>query len=157
MSYADRSSIGDLTRGGQLLLHFLRMFGQVVRKFGLAAVLLAVVVSIGLYWMRTAEYSRYLGYQYAMAWLNSKQFGGATRPVLFRRPDGSMMYTTSPEIMNAPLVVEATEGLTSQAIRAFRDAGLAVKSTASDSCEDLAVWNYPACRAADPRLRDSNT
>ncbi len=28
------SSIGDFTRGGQVTLHFIRMIGQVVSKFG---------------------------------------------------------------------------------------------------------------------------
>jgi type IV conjugative transfer system coupling protein TraD len=126
VSYADRSSIGDLTRGGQLLLHFLRMFGQVVRKFGLAALLLAVVIGAGLYWMRTQTYQRYLGFEYAVAWLNSKSLGGDTKPLLFRRPDGSMMYTTSPEIQKAPAVVEASRHLLSEALKALRDAGAGV-------------------------------
>ena len=33
MSLLHSSSIGDVTRGGQLLIHFFRMLGQVLSKF----------------------------------------------------------------------------------------------------------------------------
>lgn len=64
MKSLHNSPVGDLTRGGQITIHFLRMIGQVLQKFGLAAVTLYSVSTFGLWYSQTTDYERYLGLRY---------------------------------------------------------------------------------------------
>src|SRR4051812_35878500 len=57
------TAVGDLTRGGQLILHFLRMLGQVVKKFLGAMIVgyLGLAILLSYWW--TDDYDRYLGWK----------------------------------------------------------------------------------------------
>ena len=69
MQVLHNSRIGDFTRGGQVVIHFLRMIGQVLQKFGKAALLLYAMITIGLWFGKTTEYERYLGTRWCAAWI----------------------------------------------------------------------------------------
>lgn len=57
------TAVGDLTRGGQLILHFLRMLGQVVKKFLGAMILAYVGFGLLFAYLWSEDYERYLGWK----------------------------------------------------------------------------------------------
>jgi type IV conjugative transfer system coupling protein TraD len=94
MSFMQKSPLGDVTRGGQLLLHFFRMLGQVVRKFAGLMLVLALLIAATYFMKATDEYERYLAVQY---WVNNGKewvFRRPDEPTWIRRRDGSMIETT---------------------------------------------------------------
>jgi type IV conjugative transfer system coupling protein TraD len=126
MSYVDTSSIGDLTRGGQLLLHFLRMLGQVVRKFGTAAIVLAVVLTGVILFVKTAPYERYLDGRFAVAWVEARLMLAPAVPMQVERPDGTVILTTPTAILASPGLRRSIESLGHTAALAGVDAAAAV-------------------------------
>jgi type IV conjugative transfer system coupling protein TraD len=94
MSFMQKSPLGDVTRGGQLLLHFFRMLGQVVRKFAGLMVILALLIAAAYFMKATDSYDRYLAVQY---WISNTKEWVFRRPeetTLVRRRDGSVIETT---------------------------------------------------------------
>jgi hypothetical protein len=67
MQVLHNSRIGDFTRGGQVVIHFMRMIGQVIHKFFSAIVVLYVVMTIGIFLAITDPYDRYLAWRYVGA------------------------------------------------------------------------------------------
>jgi type IV conjugative transfer system coupling protein TraD len=94
MSFMQKSPLGDVTRGGQLLLHFFRMLGQVVRKFAGLMVILALLIATGYFIKAADSYDRYLAVQYWIANAKDWIFRRAEETTLVRRRDGSTIETT---------------------------------------------------------------
>lgn len=101
MSWLHDSAIGDFTRGGQLAIHFLRMIGQVVTKFGRAIIILYLFGTAALWWNVTTDYERYLGYRYAGA-KAACLMGFQAEPTTLLRPDSRLIRTTYYGIANSP-------------------------------------------------------
>ena len=93
MSSLHDSSVGDFTRGGQVLLHFLRMIGQVLRKFGGALLILYVLGTIALWLARTDPYARYLGLRHVGASIGM-MLGNDAHPLDVELRDGRRVRTT---------------------------------------------------------------
>ncbi len=93
MKSLHNSSVGDFTRGGQVTIHFLRMIGQVIQKFGLAAVMLYSIVTFGLWHYSTTEYERYLGVRYVTS-VAGQWLGNGANQVTVRLVDGTQITTT---------------------------------------------------------------
>jgi hypothetical protein len=87
------SSVGDFTRGGQVLIHFLRMIGQVLRKFGAALLVLYSLLTVGLWFAQTDAYARYLGIRYVGTSLGMMLGNGANEISVALR-DGRLARTT---------------------------------------------------------------
>lgn len=60
MRVIHNSRMGDFTRSGQVIIHFMRMIGQVIHKFFSAIVVLYLVMTIGIFLAITDPYDRYL-------------------------------------------------------------------------------------------------
>jgi type IV conjugative transfer system coupling protein TraD len=93
MSSLHDSSVGDFTRGGQVLLHFLRMIGQVLRKFGGALLVLYVLGTIALWLVRTDPYARYLGLRHVGASIGM-MLGNDASPLDVELRDGRNVRTS---------------------------------------------------------------
>jgi type IV conjugative transfer system coupling protein TraD len=101
VSFLQESLLGDITRGGQLLLHFLRMIGQVIRKFGGAGLAGSVFFGLFLFIQFTTEHDRYVTARYYVASLQAGLFGRSDRPTVFRTADGRLVATTVNHISTA--------------------------------------------------------
>jgi type IV conjugative transfer system coupling protein TraD len=101
VSFLQESLLGDITRGGQLLLHFLRMIGQVIRKFGGAGLAGSVFLGLFLFFHYTTEHDRYVTMRYYVASAQAGLFGRSDRPTVFRTADGDVVPTTVNRIAQA--------------------------------------------------------
>ena len=104
MSLLHSSSIGDVTRGGQLLIHFFRMLGQVLSKFAGVLLVILLLTSVALFFNRTGSYHRYVALQYAVAQVKYQTFRDASEPTVVRRRDGSEIQTSVGEVVNSPSI-----------------------------------------------------
>lgn len=59
----------NFTRGGQITLHNLRMFTQIMDKVMVSVVLVFLLVTIGMIWTLTSSYERYICYEYGFSHL----------------------------------------------------------------------------------------
>lgn len=93
MKSLHNSTVGDFTRGGQVTIHFLRMIGQVIQKFGLAAIMLYSLTTFGLWYAQSSKYERYLAVRYvtstAGVWL-----GNGDNAVPVETADGNTITLT---------------------------------------------------------------
>src|SRR5882672_540969 len=117
MSYLESSSLGDVTRGGQLLLHFLRMVWQVFHNFAGALIIGTIIFGVGIFIARTESYPRYLGYHYLIAWGDVHWFRNPEHIVDLDAPDGSRVRTTSSRIAASPEVQAVMADLKRHATR----------------------------------------
>jgi len=103
MQALHNSRIGDFTRGGQVIIHFMRMIGQVIHKFFSAIVVLYVVMTIGIFLGITDPYDRYLAWRYAGA--NAGLYlGNADNPTYVERKDQGYLQTTVREVAASPVI-----------------------------------------------------
>lgn len=101
MSLLHDSSLGDVTRGGQVTLHFFRMIVQVLTRFARFLLLLFAVIAIGTWWMRTTPYERYLGYEWGMAKFGTA-IGNGEKVKPIRRGDGEYVQVTMRSAAESP-------------------------------------------------------
>ena len=103
MQVLHNSRIGDFTRGGQVVIHFLRMIGQVIHKFFSAIVVLYVVMTIGIFLALTEPYDRYLAFRWAGA--NAGVYlGNAEHRTYLERQDQGYVETTIRALAESELV-----------------------------------------------------
>lgn len=102
MKLLHHSTLGDLTRGGQLLIHFLRMLGQVLKKFSHVILLLIVLIGVLCFMLRTDPHHRYLAFQYGVAEAKLGIFRNPNEPSTIALRDGTEVQTTVGEIANSP-------------------------------------------------------
>ena len=101
MKSLHNSGVGDFTRGGQVTIHFLRMIGQVIQKFGLAAVMLYSLICFGLWHTTSTAYERYLGARYVASTLGI-YLGNAENHVTLKLIDGTQITTTIRQLAYSP-------------------------------------------------------
>lgn len=61
---AKASTFKDFTRGGQITMHALRMFGQATRYVIIFTIIMTVAIFIWIFSLKTSEYDRYVLYEY---------------------------------------------------------------------------------------------
>lgn len=116
MSFLQESVLGDVTRGGQLLLHFLRMIGQVIQKFGGAGFAGSIFLSIFLFLKFTTEYDRYVTVRYYVAAAQAGVFSRSDRTTVFRTSDGRWISTTVNHIASAEQLHAVAKGTVIRAV-----------------------------------------
>lgn len=128
MSLLHSSTIGDVTRGGQLLIHFFRMLGQVIRKFAHVLLLILLLTAVAIFFHRTESYQRYVAVQYAIAQAKYTVFRNAAEPMVVRRRDGTEIQTSVGEAVSSPSIQRIWRETLAAAVGAFMTA-LAVLAT----------------------------
>lgn len=96
------TAVGDLTRGGQLILHFLRMLGQVLKKF--LGAMITAYIGVGLllgYWW-TDEYERYLGWKSLGAYVSVDVFKNGEVVTDIRLRDGRVVKAKQGQVRASP-------------------------------------------------------
>lgn len=101
MSIFRNDTLGSWTRGGQAIVHNVRMTTQVFFQTSLAG--LAIWVG-GIIWYvleKSSDYQRFVAMKIAEATLKSDVPGGA--PILFRTPAGRQYWTNSDALLASPI------------------------------------------------------
>lgn len=118
MQALHNSRIGDFTRGGQVIIHFMRMIGQVIHKFFSAIVVLYVVMTIGIFLGITDPYDRYLAWRYVGA--NAGLYlGNANNPTYVERKDQGYLQTSVREVAASPVIRARAYGVGRAWVRAM--------------------------------------
>ena len=110
MSSLHDSRLGDFTRGGQVTLHFLRMTGQVVKKFAGALIILYMMLTAGIWYTTTDPYHRYIGWRYATAHAGVF-YGNGDNPTPFKQADGTYINATIRSLAQSESMKQITIGL----------------------------------------------
>lgn len=111
------SSALQVIRGGQIILHNLRMLSQVFQQLFLIAVLIFGLIFSGWYFGFVDEYSRYVTGEWMIAKMRySLNMNGARK---FQLPDGSVIETNAYEVISAPKVIEIKDDLFNRAEKVF--------------------------------------
>jgi type IV conjugative transfer system coupling protein TraD len=98
----EKNDIKHFTRGGQITLHNLRMFTQIMDKVAIAACLVAVLVMVSVFWKQTSEYERYVYGEYV--WSLSWPLVDKEASTDFIQPDGRKVKVVYKNISHAELV-----------------------------------------------------
>ncbi len=111
-------SIKNTTRGGQVILHNLRIISQVVQKVALWTLPLAALFMFGWFFLTTEADQRWIGHQ----WLSAEFhlfFNGSHFPQRFIFPSGQQIRVTSGQIVRASFVMETIQNLQESLYRSF--------------------------------------
>lgn len=94
--------VKNFTRGGQVTLHNIRMFIQIMDKVTLFAGIIFISVFVLSAWILTSEYERYVFGQYL--WAKILPIFNPTVKVRFIQPDGSVSLVKYLDIVNSTLI-----------------------------------------------------
>lgn len=106
----ENQTIKNTTRGGQVILHNLRMISQVLQKAAWWLLPIGVLAAIGWFYLSTDKDSRLIGQQWLLAefhlFFNNSHFRQ-----IFEFPSGQRMAATVGQIVSAPFVKQAVSQL----------------------------------------------
>ena len=111
------SDVKNFTRGGQITLHNVRMFIQIMDKVTLAAVIIFILVTCLIVWISTSEYERYVSGEYLWSLLTPIFNPDAT--TLFIQPNGVKTAVKYVDIRHAALVTELIHHVSLKLLRAI--------------------------------------
>ncbi|BBC99588.1 MULTISPECIES: type IV secretion system DNA-binding domain-containing protein [Sphingomonadaceae] len=109
MSIFRNDTLGSWTRGGQAIVHNVRMTTQVFFQTSIAG--LAIWVG-GIIWYvleKSSDYQRFVAMKIAEATLKSDVPGGA--PILFRTPAGRQYWTNSDALLASPIAKKTMQAM----------------------------------------------
>ena len=111
--------VGDLTRGGQILIHFIRMLGQVMRRFG-GALVLAILVATGLtFLLLTQPYERYLGWRFVTSYVATDVLRNGREITNFERADGTVIEVRQEALRASHALQQHADALLERAETSF--------------------------------------
>ncbi|SEJ86680.1 type IV conjugative transfer system coupling protein TraD [Sphingobium sp. AP50] len=99
MSIFRNDTLGSWTRGGQAIVHNVRMTTQVFFQTLLAGIAIWVGGTVWYVLEKSTDYQRFVAVKIAEATLKSDVPGGA--PLLFRTPSGRQYWTTSDALLGS--------------------------------------------------------
>ena len=116
MSIFRNDTLGSWTRGGQAIVHNVRMTTQVFFQTVMAGTAIWIIGAIWYALEKSGDYQRYLLLKYAEAMFKADTARGTTDPVLFRTPEGREYWTSADLLISAPIMKEALKTLESDII-----------------------------------------
>lgn len=108
------SDTKNFTRGGQITLHNLRMFTQVMDKVMLSAGLVFLLVTSIMAWGLTSEYERYFFGQYV--WANTLPIIDSNASTQFIQPNGNKMIVKYTDIAHSDLAKAVMKNVSRKAL-----------------------------------------
>jgi len=109
MSIFRNDTLGSWTRGGQAIVHNVRMTTQVFFQTLLAGIAIWVGGTIWYVLEKSTDYQRFVAVKIAEATLKSDVPGGA--PVLFRTPSGRQYWTTSDALLGSRIAKKTLQAM----------------------------------------------
>jgi type IV conjugative transfer system coupling protein TraD len=109
MSIFRNDTLGSWTRGGQAIVHNVRMTTQVFFQTLLAGVAIWVGGTIWYVLEKSTDYQRFVAAKIAEATLKSDVPGGA--PVMFRTPSGHQYWTTSDALLGSLIAKKTLQAM----------------------------------------------
>ena len=104
MSIFRNNNVGNWTRGGQAIVHNVRMSTQVFFQTLAAALVIWVMGSLWYLLEVTPRYEQYTLGKWAVASIKTNATQGANDPIKFKTRDGREYWTTDKALIDAPAV-----------------------------------------------------
>ncbi len=95
------STFKDFTRGGQITMHALRMFGQATRYVIIFTIIMIVALFIWIFSLKTTEYDRYVLYEYFEAEIKISLHGNKVTHTI-QTPEGRFVELYANHFVNHP-------------------------------------------------------
>lgn len=103
MSIFRNDTLGSWTRGGQAIVHNVRMTTQVFYHTLLAGVIIWIIGTLLYAFEKSTEYERFVLVKLAEAMIKVDAAGGTNDPVQFRTPEGRDYWTSADWLVASPL------------------------------------------------------
>lgn len=116
MSIFRNDTLGSWTRGGQAIVHNVRMTAQVFFQTVLAGIAIWIIGAMWYAFEKSDEYQRFVLLKYVEAIFKADTAPGTNDPVLFRTPGGQEYWTSADWLVNAPVAKETLQKLESDLI-----------------------------------------
>jgi type IV conjugative transfer system coupling protein TraD len=111
MSIFRNDTLGSWTRGGQAIVHNLRMTTQVFYQTMLAGLVLWVMGTCWYALEKSTDYQRYILAKLAEAYFKVDATLGVGTPILFRTPAGQQYWTSTDALVRSPIARHALHKL----------------------------------------------
>ena len=121
---SDRGALVDLNRGGQTLIHFLRMLHQTLKRYFRVVFMVYAVCSGLLGYLLTNPLDRYMGFKYYFCKLQYDYLNLKTSNANLTLPDGRLVVTNNQDIVNSPMMQKHGEALYSNLLNGGLIAGI---------------------------------
>ncbi|KAI0221885.1 hypothetical protein L0F63_007476 [Massospora cicadina] len=119
-----------LNRGGQTLIHFLRMLHQTLKRYFRAVLCVYIVSSCFLGYYLTNTLDRYMGFKYYFCKLQYDFLNLKTSSANLTLPNGQTVVTTNQAIVESPLMQKHGEALYSNLLSGGLIAGVIALASA---------------------------
>lgn len=103
MSIFRNDTLGSWTRGGQAIVHNVRMTTQVFYQTLLAGFIIWIIGTLWYAFEKSTEYERFVLVKLAEAMIKVDAAGGTNDPVQFRTPEGRGYWTSADWLVASPL------------------------------------------------------
>ena len=103
MSIFRNDTLGSWTRGGQAIVHNVRMTTQVFYQTMLAGLIIWTIGTLWYAFEKSTEYERFVLVKLAEAMIKVDAAGGTNDPVQFRTPAGQSYWTSADWLVASPL------------------------------------------------------
>lgn len=111
------TDVKNFTRGGQITLHNIRMFFQIMDKVTWIAATIFIIVTLSVGWMMTTEYERYVVGEFL--WSTTMPILNPTASTSFIQPNAAVTTVKYSDINEAPLVKEIVRNSCLKLIRSI--------------------------------------
>ena len=109
MSIFRNDTLGSWTRGGQAIVHNVRMTTQIFFQTTLAGLVIWIGGMVWYVLEKSSDYERFVAFKIAEATLKSDVPGGA--PLLFRTPSGRQYWTSSDALLGSPVAMKTMQAM----------------------------------------------
>lgn len=110
------SNLGDFTRGGQIILHFIRMTKQVIKNFFVIFLFLYIAIVTSIFFYTTSYHERYLTTRYISANIGIYVYDNGNNFTKFKDSNGKTYRIKLKHLVRYKKFVEAKEKVVSKLI-----------------------------------------
>jgi len=109
MSIFRNDTLGSMTRGGQAIVHNMRMTLQVVKQTGIASLLIWAMLTIWAFLEWVPAYTQSLLKRVGEAWFQTYVVGSPASAILFTTPEGQRYWTRADALLQSRIARTAID------------------------------------------------
>ncbi|MDM2765765.1 type IV secretion system DNA-binding domain-containing protein [Citrobacter sp. Cpo150] len=109
----DASHVSELNRGGQVLMHFLRMLHQTMIRYIKAVMFVFTAMSVFFTYLMTDATDWYMGLKYGYSYIFVDYIGMKNGNTSLKLPDGRVVQITDSQIVNSAIMQQHADTLLS--------------------------------------------
>ncbi|EDG1208878.1 MULTISPECIES: type IV secretion system DNA-binding domain-containing protein [Enterobacteriaceae] len=115
----EKSTVSDLNRGGQVMMHFLRMLHQTLSRYFKIVFFIYALVTIAVTYQITERTDWYMGLKYGYSYTLTELIGLKKGKTTLELPDGRKVMVKDAQIVSSPMMQHHADTLISNLILAL--------------------------------------